>query len=263
MPISAPVPDTSSARGDASPPPGTLSNDPPWALFLDLDGTLCAFQDDPARVALSPAQARLIELLDRRLDGALCVLSGRGAEDLDRALQPLRITRVGDHGHDVRMGLSPDIAAQLDDARAGFEALSSLDPSLSVEHKQASCALHYRRAPHLAPRLIESAREIARELMDLRLLEGNRVLEVGPAQSDKGRALRRLMREPTFRGRRPIAVGDDVTDEDAFVAAAALGGFGIAVGARPSRAARHHLADCDAVNAWLAGLAQGGGDAEG
>jgi trehalose 6-phosphate phosphatase len=65
------------------------------------------------------------------------------------------------------------------------------------------------------------------------------------------------MQQSNFSGRVPVAIGDDVTDEDAFVAAASLGGFGIAVGPRPSNAARFRMADTHAVNAWLASLAAG------
>ncbi len=64
------------------------------------------------------------------------------------------------------------------------------------------------------------------------------VAELRPAGADKGAALRRLMAEPPFAGARPVFVGDDLTDEHAFEAAAALGGEGVLVGpAAPDRGA--------------------------
>jgi trehalose 6-phosphate phosphatase len=46
-------------------------------------------------------------------------------------------------------------------------------------------------------------------------------------------------------------VGDDLTDEHAFEAAAALGGFGVLVGPVRATAARYRLEDVEAVGAWL------------
>jgi len=59
------------------------------------------------------------------------------------------------------------------------------------------------------------------------------------------------MAEAAFAGATPIFVGDDVTDEDGFLAATDLGGFGIAVGERTSSNARYHLEDVKDVHEWL------------
>lgn len=48
----------------------------------------------------------------------------------------------------------------------------------------------------------------------------------------------------------PVFAGDDVTDEDGFLAVQARGGAGVKVGPGTS-AARHRLADTAAVRAWL------------
>ena len=46
-------------------------------------------------------------------------------------------------------------------------------------------------------------------------------------------------------------IGDDLTDEDGFRMAQALGGKGVIVGARRPTAARFALADCAAALAWI------------
>ena len=101
---------------------------------------------------------------------------------------------------------------------------------------------------------------LAHALDRLRLLDGHRVFEFTTRDRNKGSALAARLQQPEFAGRKPIAVGDDVTDEDAFVVANDLGGFGVAVGARPSAAARFHLDDSHAVGRWLTQLV-GGADA--
>jgi trehalose 6-phosphate phosphatase len=59
------------------------------------------------------------------------------------------------------------------------------------------------------------------------------------------------MREPAFAGARPLFMGDDLTDEHAFEAAAALGGAGVLVGPPRDTAAAYRLDGVSEVAAWL------------
>ena len=54
------------------------------------------------------------------------------------------------------------------------------------------------------------------------LQSGKRVVELKPSGKDKGEAVREFMQEAPFRGRTPVFVGDDVTDEHGFVVVNAL-----------------------------------------
>jgi trehalose 6-phosphate phosphatase len=237
--------------------PLVLPEEPGWALFVDLDGTLCAYEDDPAAVALDDAQCELLRALALRVDDALCILSGRADADLQRALRGCAVARCGEHGRNANSPPDPGLEAELVAVEATMAALAAgFDGAGAwVERKPASCALHYRRAPQLALRLTHALRVAAERCTELRLIEGQCVLEMVGRHDSKGTALRRLMRDAPFAGRVPVAIGDDVTDEDAFVAATALGGFGVGVGVRASVAARHRLADSAACNAWLRVLA--------
>ena len=127
---------------------------------------------------------------------------------------------------------------------------------LLVEEKPAGVALHYRLAPERAEE-VNAFLEALAARSGLALQRGKMVAELRPEGSDKGAALRRLMGEPPFAGARPVFVGDDLTDEDAFRAAASLGGEGVLVGpARPS-AARWRLDGVADVNSWLESAAYG------
>jgi trehalose 6-phosphate phosphatase len=68
--------------------------------------------------------------------------------------------------------------------------------------------------------------------------------------SDKGSTITQFMSESPFRGRIPVFLGDDVTDEYGFSVVNAMDGHSIKVG--PGRsAARWRLPHVHAVRSWL------------
>src|SRR3546814_7969791 len=81
-----------------------------------------------------------------------------------------------------------------------------------------------------------------------------------PGTADKGTAIAAFMQEAPFSGRRPVFIGDDVTDEDGFAAVNAMGGLSIRVGHPDApTAARLCLPDEAAVLAWLQRWSEGSG----
>ncbi len=73
---------------------------------------------------------------------------------------------------------------------------------------------------------------------ELDVLAGKFVVEVKPSGFNKGTGIRELMKSAPFRGRRPIFIGDDVTDEAAFAVLPEFGGLGFSVGRRVARRGR-------------------------
>ena len=83
-----------------------------------------------------------------------------------------------------------------------------------------------------------------------RLQPGKAMVEIVPSGRDKGTAIQEYMAESPFRGRMPVFVGDDRSDEQGFTAVEDLGGLAIKVG--PGRTlARYRLRDVGAVCRWL------------
>ncbi|HEY0044436.1 MAG TPA: trehalose-phosphatase [Allosphingosinicella sp.] len=236
-----------------SPPP-PLDELAPAALFLDFDGTLVELADTPDAITVPDRLHTLLEGLSKRLDGRLAIVSGRAIEALDRHLRRPAIALSGSHGAELRLAdgtvLPLAVPEGVDRVRAEVEALAAADPRLIVEHKPAGVALHFRQAPERESELCAKAGELA-ERTGLAIQNGKMVVELRPHGADKGEALRRLMMEPPFAGTRPLFVGDDLTDEHAFAAAAALGGSGILVGPARDSAARWRLDDVASALRWL------------
>jgi trehalose 6-phosphate phosphatase len=134
--------------------------------------------------------------------------------------------------------------------------LANVQPGLLVEDKELGIALHYRRAPGSG----KTARALGHRLAagtGLAVQEGEMVIELLTPGQDKGAAVLAFMAEAPFAGAIPVFVGDDLTDENAFSAASACGGFGIRVGPERETKARYRLADVDAALALLHALIEG------
>ena len=85
---------------------------------------------------------------------------------------------------------------------------------------------------------------------------GKMMVEVRPGNADKGSVIDALMTAPPFRGRLPVFIGDDVTDEAGFAAVNARSGHSIRVGNGAPTAAHYQLENVASVVAWLTGFAR-------
>ncbi|MGQ0740975.1 MAG: trehalose-phosphatase [Alphaproteobacteria bacterium] len=228
------------------------------ALLLDVDGTLLDIAPAPNEIQV-PYQLRdaLVEL-GRRMDGALALISGRSLADLDRIFAPLKLPSIGGHGAETRLQDHGETLQRHADPleetlREELFRIAKDRPGVLIEDKDYSIAIHYRLAPEMKRNLRE---EVARacansEAEDLHVLQGKCVIEVKSAHFDKGTAVRDLMTLPPFKGRVPIFVGDDVTDDDVFRILPEFGGIGLPVG-RAFDGVELAFSGPQAVRAWLA-----------
>ncbi|MEF8834415.1 MAG: trehalose-phosphatase [Halofilum sp. (in: g-proteobacteria)] len=231
---------------------------PDWALFLDFDGTLVEIEDHPDNVTLPAGMAQRLRHLQAALDDAVAIISGRALTDLEGLLHPLRLPLAGLHGLERRDALGCIHRDERDserleavrDAIAGFVAAR---PGLYAEDKGSALAVHFRGAPEREQETAAFLERQRRQLGDsFHIQVGKLVFELKPVGRDKGRAVRVFMAEPPFKGRTPVFVGDDRTDEDAFVAVNALGGVSIRVGEHhPDTAATATLPSVTATLDWL------------
>jgi trehalose 6-phosphate phosphatase len=231
------------------------------ALFLDVDGTLLELRDRPQEV---DADDELIDLLGRlsmRLDGALSLISGRSIAEIDRIFAPAHFPAAGSHGAEVR--LHPDDEVDVTTTQLPEPVMAALDEfarthdGLLLERKNGGASLHYRMAPEFEA----ECRQLVDELLagieqEFRLIPGKMVFELAPRGHNKGNAITAMMDRKPFAGRRPVFVGDDVTDEDGFRAVNLLHGISVRVGEDRDSAAACSLASVAAVRQWLESMVE-------
>ncbi|GAB4357138.1 MAG: trehalose-phosphatase [Kiloniellaceae bacterium] len=262
--LGSPGAQRSAASGEARRAQSSPGADPDTdALFLDVDGTLLTIAPHPDAVEVSDDLLRLLDRLAARTDGAVALISGRAIANLDALFDPLRLPCAGVHGLERRGADAvvhrSNAAALLEPLRPALAGFVAARHGLLLEDKQQSLALHFRNAPGCEGEAEAFIRAlIAPHAKELELKRGKMVLEVKPSGANKGTAIAAFMTEPPFSGRRPVFIGDDVTDEDGFAVVNRLGGLSIRVGSGGRTAAACRLADEAAVHAWLRGLLAGG-----
>ncbi len=234
------------------PPPPLLPDLGPItdaALLLDFDGTLVEIAPRPDAVQVQPGLPGLLQRLAARLDGALAIVSGRPLRDLDHFL-PVPIAKVGDHGATLRPvpgqpPESPDLPHAPPAWRERAASLLERFPGTLIEDKEHGFVVHYRLAPAAGPAAKAMLDELVAEAPGaFTLLEARMAWEVRPRGASKGTAVRALMERAPFAGRRPVFIGDDVTDEEGMAAAREHGGLGLRL--------QDAFGEPEALREWLA-----------
>ncbi len=221
----------------------------PVRWFLDYDGTLREFTDDPAAARPDAELLSLLEAVANQPGWELTLVSGRTPADLDAFFPDARFGLVAEHGASRRLpGASSweelDGGADYrwkDDVRRIFQLYADTVPGSRVEEKRTSLVWHYRRADDA-----ETARRKACQLTEelgamvgdapVLIRPGHRIVEAVSAQISKGWTVRQAL-----RGREKgivVCAGDDRTDESMFeIDYAATGDFvTIKVGEEPTLA---------------------------
>lgn len=244
-----------------------LANPARYALFVDFDGTLADIATTPDQVRVEPRLPQDIIHVQDMLGGAMALITGRRIADANRHLAPALLPGSGLHGLEFSAGplaRGPGEAGLPEALGAGLPqalfqqvvALTRPMAGVALENKGPIVSVHYRQAPqHESELNIGLTRLLTQGSFDYHIKHGRAVLELIPNGTSKGTALMELMRHEPFAGRRPIMIGDDKADEDAFAVARAAGGFGLTVRGEHFRSGDESFGSAGEVRRWLAALA--------
>jgi trehalose-phosphatase len=210
------------------------------AVFLDYDGTLTPIVSHPEDALLSDSTRQTL----RELAGCVpvAILSGRDLDDVRGRVHVDGIVYAGSHGFDIAGGgglrrqLGAAYLSVLQTAETELrEALDEI-PGAQLERKHFSVAAHYRNVnENDAFRVALAVDALAARHPELRRIDGKKVYELLPRiEWDKGKAVMWLLEALGLEREnvRPIYIGDDNTDEDAFRAIEKRG-VGILVSEQP------------------------------
>ena len=234
-------------------------------LMLDYDGTLFPIVRFPE---LARPDTPLIKLL-KRMSMLDCfeihILSGRPRETLEAWFPIAQLHLHAEHGAFSRSAGASEWSAVPSHSNAAdwqpfvrsiMEEYCNNTPGSFIEDKAHSLVWHYRMAdPVQGDNMAKMLRSHAREAfppMGLEVLPSKRAIEVRQMGVNKGLVISRVLKDRKDEIY-PIAIGDDVTDEDMFQLIPASG-MTVMVGGQKS-SATFRLRDPAEVRLFLEGLA--------
>ncbi|WP_071796674.1 trehalose-phosphatase [Natronohydrobacter thiooxidans] len=231
------------------------------ALFLDIDGTLVEHAAHPDGVRVAPDLPDILQELNRALDGAMAFVTGRNLAMVERLFGATGFAAAGTFGIELLLGdefeSGQAAAAEVAPVFSELEASFLHRDGVYFEHKGPVLAIHTRAAPEALPAVIRACRNaLSRLPCGYRLVEGHAGVELLPEKALKSAAIAWFMSRPPFRGRKPVFLGDDTSDEAGFEWVNRNNGISVRVGRQKPSSACFGLATVGDVHDWLRRLTQ-------
>ncbi|MFO7868356.1 MAG: bifunctional alpha,alpha-trehalose-phosphate synthase (UDP-forming)/trehalose-phosphatase [Bacteroidales bacterium] len=194
-------------------------------IFLDYDGTLKGFFEDPLDAKPDKPLYNILDGLQQLPNTEVVLISGRSQETFNAWFGEKNYNLIAEHGAWQRDRGSEWIAKEVgslewkESIRHVLESYVDRTPGSLIEEKEFSLVWHYRRADiELGVlRALELKEDISSLIVNhnLEILEGSKVIEIKTIGINKGAAAH------DFLSHHPdsdciIAIGDDWTDEFLF-----------------------------------------------
>jgi trehalose 6-phosphate synthase/phosphatase len=192
-------------------------------VLLDYDGTLVNYASNPANAEPSQDLSGILRKLSERPKTKVIIISGRSHHDLDRFLGHLSINFIAEHGALIKENgiwkeQITDNCLWKKPALQVFDQITSACPESFVEEKTFSLVWHYRNAGSQTgydhSRELISILENISNYYKLKILDGNKAVEIMPDKIGKGIAVKKLIDLNNYDFL--LSIGDDVTDEEIF-----------------------------------------------
>jgi trehalose 6-phosphate synthase/phosphatase len=192
-------------------------------VLLDYDGTLVDYTTLPETAKLPEL---LSEILVRLIDNPqtnIFIVTGRGHNDIDKLLINLPVNVIAEHGafmkeNGVWKNMINNSRFWKEELIPVFKKITDVCPDSYTEEKEYSLTWHYRNAEH------DLGYKCSRELIqllnnkihqyNLKILDGNKVVEILSNETGKGQAVKKLFEKGGYDF--VLSIGDDATDEEMF-----------------------------------------------
>jgi trehalose 6-phosphate synthase/phosphatase len=192
-------------------------------VLLDYDGTLVDYTTLPETAKLPELLAEILVRLIHDPQTSVFIVTGRGHNDIDKLLINLRVNVIAEHGafmkeNGVWKNMINNSRLWKEEVIPVFNKITDVCPDSYTEEKEYSLTWHYRNAePDLG---YKCSRELIQLLnnrihqYNLKILDGNKVVEILSNETGKGQAVRKLFEKGGFDF--VLSIGDDATDEEMF-----------------------------------------------
>jgi trehalose 6-phosphate synthase/phosphatase len=192
-------------------------------ILLDYDGTLVEYKPKPEQAIPSAPLLSVLRDLAAAEGTELIIITGRDHQDIEELLGSLPVSIIAGHG-----AMKRENGVWIKRASENVSWKGAVMPILKemslkcaesfIEDKHFSLAWHYRNAGNNSG--FEYSRELIHRVgnllvpLELKILDGNKVIEIMNKEIGKGIAVRNLLagKKSDF----VLSIGDDVTDEEVF-----------------------------------------------
>ena len=193
-------------------------------LFIDYDGTLAGFHNDPQKAAPDDELYALLDAIARVPGTDMYLISGRDKDTFTKWFLPKKYNMIVEHGvwistEGVPFKMLENVKKEwMENIRPVLESFVDRTPGSFIEEKNYSLAWHYRNTdPDFGQKRATELNTVLTSLIgtdDLSVLNGNKVMEIKSSNVNKGRAAMRVYGEADYDF--TFAIGDDWTDEFMF-----------------------------------------------
>ncbi|MEC8602485.1 MAG: bifunctional alpha,alpha-trehalose-phosphate synthase (UDP-forming)/trehalose-phosphatase [Bacteroidota bacterium] len=193
-------------------------------LFLDYDGTLVKFNNDPELAVPNKNLLKLLKSINLKDKTEVFIVSGRDQFFLDKWFGKLNINLVAEHGNFIKYSDSSkwfsknnDDLEWKNDVSPIFESFTDNTPGTFIENKKNTLVWHYRKTdPELAKRRIMELKTVLSSLIseNISVIDGNKALEVTNLSINKGNIINELLSNENYDF--IFCCGDDASDEYMF-----------------------------------------------
>jgi trehalose 6-phosphate synthase/phosphatase len=192
-------------------------------VLLDYDGTLIDYTPIPGTHQLTDHLSDILKKLEGSSKTDLYIITGRSHKEIDLIFRDLQVNIISDHGAMIKeSGIWKKQVINncfwKETIYPILKQVTSECPGSFIEGKDCSLAWHYRSAEsncgYIHSRRLISILGKTIHLYKLKLLDGNKVVEILPEETGKGKAAERLFNQKIYDF--ILSIGDDVTDEEVF-----------------------------------------------
>ena len=193
-------------------------------LFIDYDGTLAGFHNNPQKASPDEELYTLLDEISSQENTDMYLISGRDKETFSKWFLPKKYNMIVEHG--VWISQNGEEFRMLENVKKDWmekihpvlESFVDRTPGSFIEEKNYSLAWHYRKTdPDFGQKRATELNTVLTSLIandDLSVLNGNKVMEIKSSNVNKGRAAMRVYTEDEYDF--VFAIGDDWTDEFMF-----------------------------------------------